>query len=161
MIIALAAVVLIGGVVLLIATLRGGDGSTQTASGGTTPADRTATTSPGPEATSSGALTPNTAHTTDPGTQAAVVLPATSEIFQQPVQVATERLRAAGLVVTQGNSGCSNSTQPGMVRQVTRGSELNARILYGKSTDQIDTDAATALRPGDEVTVWTPDRNPC
>ena len=117
-IVALAAVVLIGTVV--VATLRDGDSP--------------ATTS--------------------------VVLPADTDIFQQPVDVAVERLKSAGLAVSQATIGCSNSTEPGLVRRVTLGSEQSTHILYD-TIDEIDVAARLALRPGDEVTVWTPTTKPC
>jgi TIR domain len=150
-IVALAAVVLIG--IVVVATRRGGDSPTTTATGTTTSID--------PGTPDSGALTPGPAATTVPEVQTSVVLPADTDIFQQPVDVAGERLQSAGLAVSQATNGCSNSTEPGFVRRVTLGSDFQAHILYGKSGDEIDDAAVLALRPGDEVTVWTPSTNPC
>jgi hypothetical protein len=112
-------------------------------------------------ATRGGGSTTTDATSLDPGAVDSVVLPAADDIVQQPVDVAVDRLTAAGLGTRVAESGCSNSTDPGFVRQVTVGTELNAHVLFGKSTDEIDSAAAGSLQPGDEVTVWTPTSNPC
>jgi hypothetical protein len=145
-IVALAAVVLIG--IVVVATLRGDDRPTTTASGTTTSID--------PGTPDSVAPTTGAAATTVPEVQTSVVLPADTDIFQQPVDVAVGLLQSAGLAVSQDTDGCSYSTEPGLVRQVTLGSTFKAHILYGKSDDKIDDAARLAIRPGDEVTVWTP-----
>ena len=62
--------------------------------------------------------------------------------------------------MSQATIGCSNSTEPGLVRRVTLGSEQSTHILYD-TIDEIDVAARLALRPGDEVTVWTPTTKPC
>ena len=89
-----------------------------------------------------------------------LVLPPPDEIYQQPPDEAVARLEAVGLEVVVESSGCSESTPAGLVRQLTLGTELNQRILYGKSTDAIDDQAVTDVRPGDLVTVWVSE-GPC
>lgn len=90
-----------------------------------------------------------------------VVLPDPASVFDQPVDEAIGVLEAAGLVVEVDSSGCSNSVEPGRVRRVTAGDDLDVGIVYGKPGDEFDLEAAAALAPGDLVVVWTPSANPC
>jgi hypothetical protein len=96
----------------------------------------------------------------DPQDRGTLSLPTRDEIYEQPPDVVVARLEAIGLDVATKSSGCSESTPAGLVRQLTLGTELNQRIIYGKSTDAIDEQAATELRPGDLVTVWV-SSGPC
>lgn len=90
----------------------------------------------------------------DPQDEGTLPLPARDEIYEQPPDVVVARLEALGLDVATKSSGCSESTPAGLVRQLTLGTELNQRIIYGKSTDAVDEQAASKLRSGDLVTVW-------
>src|SRR5206468_11922733 len=77
----------------------------------------------GPQGTAS----PSPAAATIP-TVTRVNLPGPNLIYNQPVDDAVRRLVTAGLVVRQADIGCSNSTEPGHVRQVTVGPIKNAHI---------------------------------
>ncbi len=148
-------------VVLIFVLLTEDDGTGTAAETSTTQAS---TTSEQPTTTVPAATTapPTTAApTTTSAPSPDVVLPEAATIYNQPVDDAVTLLTAAGLAVDTAGIGCSNSTDPGMVRRVTVGSEQNVQIIYGKPTDTIDDAAASSLLPGDEVTVWTPSSNPC
>jgi hypothetical protein len=95
------------------------------------------------------------------GSSSPVILPAAGLIYNQPVGEAANRLSDAGLEVRDADIGCSDSTQPGFVRQVTVGSAKNVHIIYGKATDEVDEVARSGLVAGDQVTVWYPSENPC
>jgi hypothetical protein len=90
-----------------------------------------------------------------------VVLPDSALIYNRPVDGAIALLASVGLAVELNGIGCSNSTQPGMVRRVTVGSEQNVGIIYGKPSDTFDAGALATLSPGSTVTVWTPTAYPC
>src|SRR5262245_33702476 len=90
-----------------------------------------------------------------------VTLPAAPLVFGHPVDEVVRLLGAAGLAVRQDVSGCSESTDPGAVREVTVGHELGKGIIFGKESDSVDASAASSLKPGDEVTVWTPTKRGC
>jgi len=90
-----------------------------------------------------------------------VVLPDSALIYNRPVDDAIALLTSVGLAVELNGIGCSNSTQPGMVRRVTVGSEQNVGIIYGKPSDTFDAGALASLSSGSTVTVWTPTANPC
>jgi hypothetical protein len=167
-------------VVVAVVVLAGGGGDGSEASGPDTTASpggsgastegsaRPESTTATPSATSAASAgpaptagtSPTTAATVAPAAQE-VVLPDDADVFSQPVEIATERLEAVGLVVREDTSGCSESTEPGLVRQVTAGRVLNQLIIYGKEGDPFDADARRGLRTGDEVTVWTPSSRGC
>jgi hypothetical protein len=88
-------------------------------------------------------------------------LPAPEEIVNHSIEDAEGRLEEAGFIVRLANIGCSNSTSPLFVRQVTAGRRKNEQVIYGKVTDDIDEKAVRDLKAGDELTVWTPSASPC
>ena len=91
----------------------------------------------------------------------ALKLPAPEDIVNHSIEDAEGRLEEAGFSVRLANIGCSNSTSPVFVRQVTSGPRKNERVIYGKVTDDIDEEAVRDLKVGDELTVWTPAASPC
>jgi hypothetical protein len=94
-------------------------------------------------------------------TASGVDLPIPDLIYNQPLDEAVKRLTNAGFVVREADIGCSNSTEPEFVRQVTLGPRKNSQIIYGKVTDDIDEGAVESLSVGDVLTVWAPSVNPC
>jgi len=104
---------------------------------------------------------PNESDGSPPSRTLAVTLPPRDAVYNQLVDEAVKQLEDAGLAVRTEVIGCSNSTQPGFVRQVTVGPNKNEHIIYGKSTDELDQNASESLSRGDEVTVWYPNAYPC
>jgi hypothetical protein len=89
-------------------------------------------------------------------------LPPNTDVFQHPLDEIVQLLGSKGLTVSSSVDGCSNSTDPGLVRQVTVGSTLDQKIVYGKeASDSIDEQLRNQLARGTAVTVWTPSQRPC
>ena len=159
--IALGALIVVLLVVLILMLVTGDDGGDVAANPTITQAPPTSEQATTTTLATTTAPPTTLATTTAPAPVTTVELPSATLIYNQPINDAVILLTGAGLVVDTAGIGCSNSTTPGMVRQVTVGSQRNVMIIYGKPTDTIDEAAAGSLHPGDEVTVWTPSSNPC
>jgi len=96
-----------------------------------------------------------------PVASTAFTLPDNGRVFGRPVVEVVALLESDGLVVRQDQIECSDSIEPGFVREVTVSRDLNKNIIFGKETDSFDTVAIASLGPGDELTVWTPLKHGC
>ncbi len=89
-------------------------------------------------------------------------MPANSDVFQHPVTEVMPVLLGMGLEATSQTGDCSNSTDPGLVSQVTVGQFPDDRIIYGEEgQESINEELRASLTAGTRVTVWTPIFRPC
>ena len=96
------------------------------------------------------------------GSTSALAMPANADVFQHPVTEVMPVLLGMGLEAISGTDGCSNSTDPGLVSQVTVGRFPDDHIIYGEEGQMsINEELRANLHAGTQVTVWTPIYRPC
>jgi hypothetical protein len=92
----------------------------------------------------------------------ALSMPANAEIYQHPVTEVVPRLLQMGLHANSQDGPCSNTTDKGLVSQVTVGEFPDHGVIYGEEGQEfIDVDLRNRVTTGTEVTVWTPLFRPC